>query len=157
MRDMPESHYRKLDDLQQVVTYRLARLQARLNSQAGRRLKSCTELSLTQWRLVAAMQRLGQTTLAEISHATQIDKGQLSRAISALLDAGLIASEADRTDNRKHLLSLTEAGLREHEAIEPVMRDRSSALVADFDEAELAAFFRSLDKIDAAVKRQDGA
>ncbi|MEZ5676805.1 MAG: helix-turn-helix domain-containing protein [Thalassovita sp.] len=76
--------------IQQFLTYRLSRVQAKLNAQAARMLRETSGVTLTQWRIIAVVGTSGQTRLSEIARATALDKGLLSRNLATLIDEKII-------------------------------------------------------------------
>jgi DNA-binding MarR family transcriptional regulator len=55
----------------------------------------------------------------EVAQRTAMDKVAVSRAVSALLDAGRIQRDIDGDDRRKSVLRLTEAGRAVYEDVAP--------------------------------------
>jgi DNA-binding MarR family transcriptional regulator len=136
--------------LPQMVTYRLSRLNAQLNSQAVRILKETAGISLTQWRVLVVLDAYGKVPSAEIVRATAVDKGQLSRTLKAMVADGLISSETRESDQRSHMLAMTDRGRAVYERARPAMRDRQARLSAGLSGEERENLFRALDKIAAA-------
>lgn len=134
--------------LTQFITFRLARLQARLNAQAARILKDASGLSLTQWRIIAWLGWRGPTRASDISRLAQIDKGLFSRKLKTLVAQGVLTSEPDKTDQRQHMLRLTAEGTRLFETTLPVMQRRQRALTGALTPEELTTFFAVLDKLE---------
>lgn len=71
-------------------------------------------LSRTQWRVLAITGRHGENqhaiTSRDICNIAHEEKSRVSRAVSALHAAGLIAKTLGEADKRTELLSLTEKG-----------------------------------------------
>ena len=138
-------------DPQQFLTYRLARLQSRLNAQAIRRLREKSDLSLTEWRILAMVAPQGETTLSMLVRDTQLDKGQLSRATKTLMTKGLLQSRVKADDHRQNLLTITKSGKETHDKIFPVMQARQSGLAAHLSKEELEGFLSVLTKLERAT------
>ena len=137
------------------VTYRLARLQSRLNGQATAVLREHAGLSLAQWRIVALISQHGGEAAGEIAAAAGIDKGQFSRNAKALGDMGLVTMRVDDEDARRHRLDLTPQGRALHARILPVMRERQRHLLCEFDAGERAALFSAIERLSRAAERTD--
>ena len=60
--------------LQQFLTYRLSRVQAKLNAQATRILREASGITLTQWRIIALVGAAGQTRLSQLAREAALDK-----------------------------------------------------------------------------------
>ena len=137
--------------LQQVLTYRLARVQAKLNAQGTRILRANSGLSLVQWRILTLLGRLGDSTSTEIAKTGDFDKGLLSRKLKTLIADGLVHSVPHETDNRVQILSLTKAGRDLHDSTLPHMNQRQTQLTEHFSAQELAVFFECLGKLERAA------
>ena len=137
------------------VTFRLARLQNTLNSQAASILKSKAGLSLVEWRLIQSLRMFENASLTELSEHVQMDKGQLSRKISAMVQKGLLRVEKDKHDQRVQHLHLTPEAQHVSDRLMPTMEARQALLLANVVDDDLAAFYRVLEKIEDAAKIRD--
>ena len=133
------------------LTFRLARLQSRLNAQAIRLLRDHSELSLTEWRILVVSILTGDITLSELARVTQLDKGQLSRAVATMVDKKLLTSEINADDHRQHILSVTDAGRAAHEDVDPLMQERQTRLTSNFDEGDEEVLSALLDKLESSL------
>lgn len=155
MLDKNNGNERRLADLEEVATYRLARLQARLNAHAVALLRKHSVLSLTHWRLLTSINTLVETNLAELVREMQFDKAQLSRGLKSMASLGLVEAVGNPTDNRKQIIRLTVAGKAEHSRLLPVMRARQGVLMEEVSEAQKELFFEILDKFNEALDRAE--
>lgn len=140
--------------LTSFLTYRIARVQAKLNAQGTRLLKDVADVSLAQWRILAVLGFSGKATSAQLSRDAQIDKGLLSRKLKTLIDGGLVASTPHPTDRRVQNLALTEAGQAKYEATLPHTRARQGRLMGLMSASELEVFFDVLERIEAALDKE---
>lgn len=146
---MSKTNSRFTRGLKSFVTYRLARVQNRLNAQAAALLRANCDLSLTEWRVISLVNLLDVTTATVMAREAEIDKGQISRAVKSLTDNGyLFAKDSDR-DGRQTLLSLSPKGYAIHARLIEIMRGRQQRLIEDISENELEAFYKVLEKLDA--------
>ena len=141
--------------IQQFLTYRLSRVQAKLNAQAARMLRETSGVTLTQWRIIAVVGTSGQTRLSEIARATALDKGLLSRNLATLIDEKIIQATPDETDQRAQNLTLAPRGQDMFERTLPVTRRRQSKLRENLTPDELETFRRVLDKLEIAADLKD--
>lgn len=125
---------------------------ARLNAQAARKLRETCGLTLTQWRIVLVIGNSGRITQAELSRLTDVDKGQISRAVHVLQEMDVVRATSDPSDQRMSWLTLTENGQSKYDETYPVMVDRQASLMAAFSPEEQDAFYDGLDKIKRAVE-----
>jgi DNA-binding MarR family transcriptional regulator len=158
-KDMPKDQPRLHDapPLDVRVSYRISRLNARLNAQAGRILKASADISLSQWRILVMINEAGEITASDIARQTKIDKALISRAIRSLADEGLIAADIQASDHRSHLIRFTDLGrARFHEAL-PHMLARQNGIVAGLSGEEQDQFFSMLTRIEEAIEAMDTA
>ncbi len=134
------------------VTFRLSKLQSSLNAQATAILRARAGLSLVEWRLIQILRMFENASLSEIARHVQMDKGQLSRKIKAMVHKGLLRTQADQQDHRVQHLHLTEAAEALSAQVMPVMEARQKRLLADVSAEELEIFYSVVDKIEQASK-----
>lgn len=142
-------------DLTSFVTFRMARTQNKLNAQAVHLLKTHSDLSLVEWRIIQLLRLAESGSLSDISAMVQMDKGQLSRKIARMIEKGLITSRPNAKDHRKHDLALTEKAQAISAEMMPLMQKRQAHLLAGVSDAELATFFNVLARIEAAAEDRD--
>ncbi|WP_425071266.1 MarR family winged helix-turn-helix transcriptional regulator [Sagittula sp. S175] len=137
------------------LTFRLARVQAKLNAQSSRILKEHAGITLTQWRLISLIGAAGRTTAAHLSREVAMDKGLISRNIKTMVSDGWVRITVDPEDNRAQHLELTDTGMAIFLDTLPRMRARQDQLRALFDHEEEAIFNRALDKLDRVADDRD--
>lgn len=143
------------DSLQSYLTFRISRVNARLNAQASQILKKHTDMSLVQWRLIVAIHALGKTTSNQICRTTAMDKGLVSRKLKDLVAEGYVAAQVNQNDNRQQMLSLTDKGMQIHTTLQPIMRRRRIFLMEQLTADETKILSSALAKIDASADRLD--
>ncbi|MGR3366980.1 MAG: MarR family winged helix-turn-helix transcriptional regulator [Sagittula sp.] len=134
------------------LTFRLARVQAKLNAQSSRILKDHAGITLTQWRLLSLIGGAGRTTAAHLSREVAMDKGLISRNIKTLVTDGFVQVTLDPEDHRAQHLELTPHGLRVFQDTLPRMRARQDALRAHLDIEEELILDRALEKLERAAE-----
>ncbi len=149
--EKPEPMSNETLPLQRFMTYRMSRVQAKLNAQATRILKRIAGLSLAQWRILALLGSRGRASSSELTRISTMDKGLFSRKLKTLVAQGLVRAETDKRDHRIQHLSLTEQGQAIYDQTLPHMRARQAFLQRDLTEAELAAFHKALDLLEIAA------
>lgn len=137
------------------VTFRLARLQNKLNAQATRLLRRYSDISLTEWRVLLLVSAWDSTSMAQITRDAGIDKGQVSRAVKSLKSKGYLRTRANKVDARARRLRVTDAGDALREALLPRMLRRQDHLLRDVPEGDQAAFERVLDALDHGARADD--
>ena len=134
--------------LKDMLTYRLARLNAKLSAQASRILKDSAEISLGQWRILVFLDVYDTCKMTDFVRFSGFDKGQVSRNVSELIKLGLVAAERSETDQRTQNLSMTPLGRQTFERARPAMRRRQAALLETLSEDERVMFYFIIEKLE---------
>lgn len=142
-------------NLKDLITYRLARLQAKMNAHATRVLKDNSGLTLMQWRVLVVLNTYAPSTITQITRLTEFDKALISRTVQSLVSQKLISSKADKSDLRQHNLKLTAKGRRVYAEAAPAMFARQSALSGALTDEQHDALFDALDRLEAATNTFD--
>ena len=135
-------------ELNRHLTYRLARLQSQLSAQATDILKHHTNISLSEWRILAILKDPNIASQKDILNAMGLDKGQVSRTLKGLSKKDLIIMTINKKDNRNRLVKLTNEGEELVQKMVPIMLKRQAHLQSDFDEAELDTLFKFIEKLE---------
>lgn len=139
--------------LRRFVTYRISRVQAKLNAQATRLLREASGITLTQWRVIALIGAAGQTRSSTLTKEAALDKGLLSRNLKTLIEEGVVLSRTDDGDHRVQILSLTGKGRAIFEKTLPVTRARQAQLREGLSDEELRIFHKVLDHLEIAAEK----
>lgn len=131
-----------------VLTYRLSKLQARLNAQAADLLRRHGGVPLAHWRVLLVLSSGLATTQKEIVELAAFDKGQVSRIVDRLIEEDFLVSESDVDDKRIRKLKVTPSGRQMISRLIPLMQQRQAHLVGKFSEDEKQLLFGFLDRLD---------
>ena len=140
--------------LQNLLSFRLSQVQAKLNAQATKVLKTNGGLTLVQWRILVTMQITGETTVGRIARETHFDKALISRTVQTLVAQGLALMRTDENDHRQHLLTMTKAGQQAFEKAAPHMIARQNALTSAMTDEQLSTLFDALDLLEEAADQE---
>ena len=146
--DADESDLSLLYPLGTILTYRLSKLQARLNAQAADLLRRHDGVPLAHWRVLVILSSGLATTQKEIVELAAFDKGQVSRIVDRLIEDEFLISESDIDDKRIRKLRLTASAQRMITRLIPLMQKRQEHLVGGFSEDEKRQLFAFLDRLD---------
>lgn len=142
-------------DLTRHLTYRIARLQARLNAQATSLLKTHAQISLSEWRVIAMLANPKVETQKDVLEAMGLDKGQISRTIQRLVQKGMIVPISSAEAQRERGLKLTEKGRHLVEKMVPIMMQRQAHLQSGLDEAEIDRLFDFVNRLEQKTGHLD--
>lgn len=138
--------------LQSFLTYRLARLNAMLNRQAGRILQQNGQLKIPEWRILALLAAHGELNGRMIGEIAGLDAGLASRTLFALEQRGLTVFSRRADDRRTLWACLTPAGSDLYARIRPLMQARQERLLATLSPEERVGIFRIIDKLMTSVE-----
>ncbi len=131
---------------------------------ARRRIKRAVLDRVAEWRLtpqqfwmLVAIQETPGISQVEIAARTRAEAPDVSRALSALADRGLVRSETDPDDRRRTRIRLTRAGARTAKELAPVARSLRDAIVAGMSREEIDALCGALRRVVANLDALDGA
>ena len=77
-------------------------------------------LSVTQWRVMAALGRFAPLTASDVGQRIVMDKVAVSRAVAGLMERGLVERAPDLEDRRRAPLRLSAKGRAMHNRIVPI-------------------------------------
>lgn len=144
-------------DLENFLPYRLSIL-AQVVSEALHALYSDRfGLTVTQWRVMAALGRFAPLTASEVGQRIVMDKVAVSRAVTALLRRGLVERVTDRADRRRASLRLSARGKALHSRIVPIALDYEKRLVAALDAGERRRLDALTDRLLERARALGGA
>lgn len=107
-------------ELEKFLPYRLSVL-AQLVSESLHDLYATPfGLSVTQWRVMAALGRFAPLTASEVGQRIVMDKVAVSRAVAGLMKRELIERATDLSDRRRASLRLSARGRAMHAQIVPL-------------------------------------
>jgi len=139
-------------DLDKFLPYRLSVL-AQMVSEALHDLYAGPYgLSVTQWRVMAALGHHAPLTASEVGRRIVMDKVAVSRAVGGLMKRGLVERATDRSDRRRASLKLSTRGRTMHARIVPVALAYEEKLYQALDTAERQAFDALSDRLFAHAK-----
>jgi DNA-binding MarR family transcriptional regulator len=143
--------------LGEYAPYRLSVLSNVISRSVAQLYASQFELTIPEWRVMAIL-GLEEATSREtmcantVAQRTAMDKVQVSRAVSRMLEAGLIDRATDPEDRRRSVLQLTTKGHEVYEKLVPAALHYEEQLLAALSESQLAALDDLLDTLTKAAR-----
>lgn len=141
----PQEH----DDL---LNYRLKRLLSLSAAPAIRLLEGRHGVARVEWRLVAALQEGGPTSLLGLVRRSGIEQARVSRAIVSLQEKGLVDCARDEADRRRVRIELNDDGRRLYGEIFPSLARINQRVMAVLDEREAVALEDYLERLTAGAR-----
>lgn len=117
--------------------YRLARLEGFCGAIVTRLCEGEFGITRREWRFIALLSTLGETTPKVLAAEANLDRGCTSRALAALEDKQLIVRQAARHDGRGQQVRLSAQGQRLHDDIFAALAAMNREILDAVPEAEL--------------------
>lgn len=107
-------------ELENFLPYRLSVLAQIVSESLHDLYAGPFQLTVTQWRVMAALGRFAPLTASDVGQRIVMDKVAVSRAVAGLLQRGLVERATDRNDRRRASLKLSARGRAMHARIVPI-------------------------------------
>ena len=139
-------------DLEKFLPYRLSVLAQSVSESLHDLYAGPFGLTVTQWRVMAALGRFAPLTASEVGVRIVMDKVAVSRAVAGLLKRRLVERVADRADRRRAPLKLSAKGRTMHGKIVPLALGYEERLYQALTAEERRTFDRLADRLFAHAK-----
>lgn len=123
-------------ELEKFLPYRLSVLAQLVSESLHDLYAGPFELSVTQWRVMAALGRFAPLTASDVGQRIVMDKVAVSRAVAGLMKRGLVERATDLDDRRRASLRLTAKGRTVHAQIVPLALKYEAELYAALSPGE---------------------
>ena len=123
-------------DLARYFPYRLAILDTAVSKAVSQLYSGRFNLSRQEWRILALLGSNKTLSAKEIASKGNLEKMQVSRAISSLKRADLVDQHEDPDDRRFSRLNLTEKGRNTYKQIVPLVLAREEFILSSLTEQE---------------------
>lgn len=140
-------------DLSSFFPYRVATLAEEVSRCLSQVYSARFQLNRDEWRVLSALSQHSPMKTAEVIHHTNLEKMQVSRAVSSLEEAGIIKRSTDDDDRRNRVLALTPAGRQLVRKIVPLVLAREQFLLEALDEQEHEVLLRAMDKLGQRARQ----
>ncbi|WP_417467559.1 MarR family winged helix-turn-helix transcriptional regulator [Maricaulis sp.] len=142
---------RRVLQLDSYWPYQLTVLADHISRHTAAIVKRHAGLNLSQWRVMAAIAERPGRTAAEVVAVTPMDKGIVSRATKALLEAGLVVRTASQDDGRISHLHLTDGGEAVYQSLVPRVESVSIQAQSALGAPERQQFETSLKRLSSLL------
>lgn len=142
-------------EVDDFLSMRITNLSALLLRVSTRRYLLAHEISLPEWRVLTMLVRYGAGTTRALRDASKMDKGQMSRALLGLEKRRLVQRTQDETHELRHVLQITERGLKLYQQIMPNARRAQLALLKHLTIDERRVLDAVINKLKAVAEAED--
>ncbi len=119
---------------------RLLLLAKMLDRTTSSSIQRNTGLTLAEWRVMANLARLGESTVSALADYSLVDPAEVSRAVRKMETRDLVTKTAHPTNRAKKLLALTEQGRALAERTSLDRRAYYAFLMEELDEEQRRLF-----------------
>ncbi len=143
-------------NLSDFLPYRLSVLAARMSKKLSKVYGDTYGLSTPEWRVLAHVAHREKMSVREIRDSVSLDKPSVSRAVSKLEKADLLAKSTCTRDHRLVEIEVTEKGLEVFHQIAPEALAFEAAVLNSFSAKERQQLDDLLTRLQAVVDEQTG-
>lgn len=135
-------------ELASFLPYRFSVLTHNISQSIASIYSSRFHISAQEWRIIANLGDRPPLSANEIGSHVNLDKVQMSRALTKLINKGLVLRTLDKRDKRKSSLKLSRKGRQLYEKIVPIALERERQLLAVLNREERAQLDAILEKLE---------
>lgn len=139
-------------ELEHFLPYRLSVLTQLVSESLHDLYAGPFQLTVTQWRVMAALGRFAPLTASDVGQRIVMDKVAVSRAVAGLMKRGLVERATDRSDRRRASLRLSARGRAMHAKIVPLALDYEARLYESLSKEERGTFNSLSDRLFARAE-----
>ncbi|MBT5265561.1 MAG: winged helix-turn-helix transcriptional regulator [Rhodospirillaceae bacterium] len=139
--------------LEDFIPYRLSVLSNTVSRTIARLYSDQFDITILEWRVMAVIGSFGPMSANEICQNTEMDKVQVSRATTKLIESGRLARKEDETDRRRFVLSLTAGGRQTYDEIVPIAKRSERRLLDVLTSEETQRLSILLSKLQIGATR----
>lgn len=144
-------------DLERFLPYRLIRLSAAISRGIAAEYQQQFGLSIAEWRVLAVIARFPASSASELGEHTGMDKVSMHRAVRALQQQGLIASDQSTRDRRRQHLRLSRSGQQLHDQIAPRVLEFEQRLLAPLGSVRSGQLHALLEALQHSIEALDNS
>ncbi len=140
-------------DLHKFVPFRMNRLAAEISTALSSEYRDRYGIEIPEWRVIATLGfRDVPCTAQYIVQSTRTHKSTISRAVTSLLDLGLIERIESPLDRREYSLQLSGEGKALYQGLIPRLLNREREILSALSATELRQFENALSKIEQSLE-----
>lgn len=150
---MPTNRLTQPKSLDDMLLYVLWQLQAAARRPVVRLCEAEFGITRREWRMLAQLADSEGMPSSALAERAALDRAQTSRAVSALVQKGLVARTPRPGNRREVLLHLTERGRALYAALLPRVAAINQELLSVLSETEVATLDALVQRLRAQAER----
>ena len=150
---MPTNRLTQPKSLDDMLLYVLWQLQAAARRPVVRLCEAEFGITRREWRMLAQLADSESMPSSALAERAALDRAQTSRAVSALVQKGLVVRTPRPGNRREGLLHLTERGRALYAALLPRVAAINQELLSVLSETEVATLDALVQRLRAQAER----
>ncbi len=149
---LPSTPSQRLNSVDDLLLFRLGLLSAQAGAMVVRLCEGRYGITRREWRLLAVLhgrEDLPPSALAERAH---LDRARTSRAISSLVEKGLLKRVTTPSDRRGARLTLTQKGLDVYQSLMPQVQEINRRILAVLSPEDMLQLDNCLARLQDSAK-----
>lgn len=138
--------------LENFMPYRLSVISLAISHSIANLYSDRFNIGIMEWRAIAVLGNYKSMSANQICERTNMDKVQVSRALSSLTNAKLVLRKTDKMDKRKSVLRLSAKGLNVYKQIVPLALSWEQEFLSALNAKEKVQFNSLLKKLEQKVE-----
>ncbi len=138
--------------LRRFFPYRISRFYAAVSKSLAYRYRDELGLSVPEWRTLAVLGSEGSKSASQVGMDTDMDKVQVSRAVTRLKQKGMISRGTDPQDRRRSVLELTDKGREAYNMVVPRALAYEQEMLEVLSPEEEREFWRLVEKLQTRAQ-----
>lgn len=144
-------------NLSGFLPYQLAVLTSRISRLLSTKYEERFGLSMPEWRVLVHVARCENVSVRDIHNCVNLEKPRVSRAVTRMVEAGLLAKMTSTSDQRLVEIELTEAGQRVLNDIIPEALSFEAQLLEGFSESDIRRFADLMERLHDELDKHPDA
>ena len=138
--------------LDELLNYRMARLLAKSSAPGIRLFEGTYAVSRREWRLVGLVAVYGAMSPSELAELAHLDRPCVSRAITELVEKGLLVRAGVANDGRRARVDITRKGKKLYEVVLPQIVRINNAILGILSSDQLTELDKILDLLTQSAE-----
>jgi DNA-binding MarR family transcriptional regulator len=139
-------------DIRDRTGYRVQMLSNKMILWSARTYARKFNVGVQEWRVLTILVHQGEGSAKIICDFTMMDKGNVSRAVRRLTQAGCVKEKLNKADKRSTILMLTPKGRKLYEQIKVVSDDREERFMSSLSTSEKKMLPNILTKLEGVME-----
>ncbi len=135
-------------ELTRFMPYRLSLLSLAISQSIAQIYSERFNIGIMEWRVIAVLGSYQPLSSSQICDHTNMDKVQVSRAVSSLSRSRMLLRKTDNQDRRRSHLRLSAKGMSVYRQVVPLALERERDLMAALNTEEQKLFDSLLLKLE---------